>query len=1185
MKNKSKQLSNPFSTGSGGPHFEAHVQASYLTLMLSGGYAPVLPCWPITKIKLQGKIDGYDTDDLIVFVENPENKEIRKLLGQVKHTIQITQKDQIFSDVIQAAWNDFNKNNLFTRNKDVLALITGPINRTDFDNVQWLLNLSRNTLDVNEFNKYVNQANFSPSKSDEKLEVFRHHLKIANNNIGVSDEILYIFLKHFFLLGYDLGKEEGVVLSLLHSHISQFKKENPQQIWGRIVDFIQTRNQIAGTITPENVPEDIKNTFKQPIYEYIPQELIIQKSETIKTDWNQHQNATDLALMNMIGAWCDFNKKDIETINSIVKKDSSQWIPIIREILQIPDSNITLFNGLWEIKERKALWFELGQRIFDEDIEEFKKLAINVLAEINPSLEHSSEVRYLMIFQDKTLQFSPILRKGIAEGLAMLGNFSKELKNCSRGKPELIALLVIRELFKDSDWKLWGSLNDLLPILAEACPNEFLTAVENTLHLTPCPFDDLFSQESNGIGGNNYMTGLYWALETLAWDEDLLVRVCIIFGKLASIDPGGNYSNRPANSLSTILLPWMPQTIATIEKRKVAIETLYKEQPEIAWNLIIKLLPNQNQMTMGTHKPAWRNTIPSDWEKGVTNEEYWNQILSYAEIAVSIANKDISKLCVLIDNLVDLPQPSFDKLLEILSEERMTNLAEEKRLKIWQCLVKLTSKHRKYHDAKWALNTEVLSSIEAVSEGLAPKNPLNLYQLLFSDRDSELYEEIGNWEEQRKKLNERRQKAITEILMQDSGLESVIIFAEFVDSPNLVGNSLGMLATSEFDNVLLPKYLNSDNPKHFQFIAGYIWSHHYKDGWNWADDINKSNWDSLQISNFLKCFPFKKETWERVSNWLGNNEIDYWLKINPNPYQAENDLEFAIDKFLYYEKPHLAISCINALFHRKQELDKNKIAKALLMVISLQPNIPNIDYYTTIELIKVLQDDPDFDQDQLFKIEWAYLRLLDHHHGASPKLLENRLATDPDFFCEVIRFIYRSKKEDSTITSHSEESKNIALNAWRLLHDWQIPPGTQKDGSFNDSQFSDWLKQVENKCCESGHWEVAQTNIGEVLIYTPADQNGLWINKTVAEALNSDDAKEMRNGLRMGYFNSRGAHTVDPTGSPERELAKDYRQKAEDVEREGFYRLAITLKELADNYDQDAERIIEEHKRENGLIE
>jgi hypothetical protein len=52
--------------------------------------------------KLQGAVDGYATDDLIVFVENPANKnERRQLLGQVKNSITITTKNLIvFSCIV-----------------------------------------------------------------------------------------------------------------------------------------------------------------------------------------------------------------------------------------------------------------------------------------------------------------------------------------------------------------------------------------------------------------------------------------------------------------------------------------------------------------------------------------------------------------------------------------------------------------------------------------------------------------------------------------------------------------------------------------------------------------------------------------------------------------------------------------------------------------------------------------------------------------------------------------------------------------------------------------------------------------------------------------------------------------------------------------------------------------------------
>ncbi|HFQ92866.1 MAG TPA: hypothetical protein ENK32_02570, partial [Anaerolineae bacterium] len=213
-----KNLSNPFSTGGGGAHFEAHVQASFVTLMLTGGYAPCLPCWSIVEIKLQGKIDGFDTDDLVVFVENPNTKERRKLLGQVKHSITVTKGNVLFGEVIQAAWNDFNNPKIFVKGKDAIVLITGPLNATDTRNVPWLLNQARHTKNDEEFFRNVRQANFSPPKAAEKLKVIQHHLNKANGGKEVPDDDLYDFLNHFHLQSYDLGNEFGVVLSLLHSH-------------------------------------------------------------------------------------------------------------------------------------------------------------------------------------------------------------------------------------------------------------------------------------------------------------------------------------------------------------------------------------------------------------------------------------------------------------------------------------------------------------------------------------------------------------------------------------------------------------------------------------------------------------------------------------------------------------------------------------------------------------------------------------------------------------------------------------------------------------------------------------------------------------------------------------------------------------------------------------------------------
>ncbi|HNJ41769.1 MAG TPA: hypothetical protein PKZ53_14840, partial [Acidobacteriota bacterium] len=694
-------------------------------LMLTGGYVPCLPCWPIKEIKLQGKIDGFDTDDLIVFVEKNNSGERRKLLGQVKHTIGITQGNRIFSEVIQAAWSDFTNQQLFQKGRDAIALLTGPLNATDSHNVQWLLNHAKHTKSVDEFFRNVAQAKFSPPQSGEKLKVFQHHLKAANKNIDVSPDELYAFLNHFHWLGYDLGCETGVVLSLLHSHISQFNQQYPEWAWSRVVDIVQTWNQDAGTIIREKLPEDLRNAFKQPVIVPIPKELVTAQLEIVKRDWNQSRYATDLALTNLAGAWDEKNQADVVILSQLLREEYSAWVPTARDILHLPDSPFSLKNGLWKITDRVDLWEAVGSRIFDQTLDTFKTIVVAVLTEPNPAFDLPPDERFAASIHGKILAHSPALRQGLSEGLALLGCKPNLLVNCSIRKAETTAITTIREIFTDANWVLWASLDKLLPTLAEAAPDEFLKAVENALRLTPCPFDELFAQESAGITGTNYLSGLLWALEGLAWDEKHFVRVCIILGELANHDPGGKWANRPENSLTNILLPWLPQTLAPFEKRKVAVQTLCKEWPRIGWKLVIQLLPSDHQVSMGSHKPSWRNPIPDNWEKGVTKGEYWQQVSYYAEFAILLAGQNPVRLAELIDHFANLPKPAFDKLIKVLSSDAIGNLPEDQRLVLWGHLTRFSSRHRKYSDTKWALGDELLSPIEAVAVKIAPSNPVN----------------------------------------------------------------------------------------------------------------------------------------------------------------------------------------------------------------------------------------------------------------------------------------------------------------------------------------------------------------------------------------------------------------------------------------------------------------------------
>ncbi len=907
----------------------------------------------------------------------------------------------------------------------------------------------------------------------------------------------------------------------------------------------------------------------------MPEEFKVAQEQP-KTDWTHHPDATHLALAILIGAWQDNSQSDREAITQFLGIRYDEWLTKARELLHCPDSPLSINNGTWKVVNRAELFSLLGSRILDQNLDTFRLLAVSVLKEPDPAFELPAEERYAANIHGKVLKCSHVLRNGIAEGLAILGSQPESGTNCSQRKAEATCILVIRALLMDADWVLWGSLSNLLPTLAEAAPGEFLNAVENALRLTPCPFDTLFSQEGSGITGNNYLTGLLWALEGLAWDEQYLVHACVILAELASHDPGGRWTNRPSNSLKTILLPWLPQTLAPVEKRKVAVRTILNEWPDIAWNLIIQLLPNQFQTSTGSYKSRWRKTIPKDWEN-VTHQEYWQQISFYAELAVATAGQDAVQLSTLIDHFDSLPEPAVEQLLQVLSSQSIAALPEEQRRLIWNHLTKFTNKYRRFSDAKGVLPDELITRIEQVAKKLAPLNPFHLYQHLFTDHDADLYEKGENWEERRNKLETKRETAITTIFQQQ-GAERVIQFAESVSLPGQAGYTLGALHDSIIEKNLLPRFLDAAENNRMALVSGFIRRRHHLKGWEWCDAIDKSDWTPEQTAQFLAYLPFTKEAWVRAPEWLQIHEKEYWIRTHANVWTAEGDYSFAIEKLLAHGRPHAAINCLYRMCYDKQPIDTNQCVRALLTAPSSSEPGYAMDGYHIVELIKFLQAEPSVNQDDLFRVEWAYVPLLDRHRDAAPKLLESRLANDPAFFCEVIRLIYRSKKENQPSREHTEESKAIATNAWRLLHEWKTPPGTQKDGTFSAAHFTAWLQKVKEVCVESGHLEVALGSIGEVLTHAPPDPGGLWIHHAVAAALNDRETDDMRNGFRTGIYNSRGTYWVDPSGKPEMALAEQFRHKAEEIENAGFQRFAVTLKSLASSFEREAEQVIREHQ-------
>ena len=318
MSKKSKQLSNPFSTGGGGHNFENSVQAAFVVLMLTGGIVPCLEPLPIKQIKLQGKYEGYDTDDLIVFAESQNGAKKAKLLAQIKHSISITGNDKIFGEVIQSAWSDFQNAKIFNPETDVFAVITGPLSAHDSDNARVALERARRSSTAQEFFGKLNLAKFTSDAQRNKIEAIRLQLKEANKGVDVGDEQLWQFLKCFHLLGFDLDVASGMTLALLNSHISQFKCGDVAGIWAKIAKEVASCNQNAGTITLETISKDIKAAFAEHApASHMPAEFLQLAEPAESVDFSEGDIPNTLAVASLIGSWSEKSEGDLAVIKKL----------------------------------------------------------------------------------------------------------------------------------------------------------------------------------------------------------------------------------------------------------------------------------------------------------------------------------------------------------------------------------------------------------------------------------------------------------------------------------------------------------------------------------------------------------------------------------------------------------------------------------------------------------------------------------------------------------------------------------------------------------------------------------------------------------------------------------------------------------------------------------------------------
>jgi hypothetical protein len=887
----------------------------------------------------------------------------------------------------------------------------------------------------------------------------------------------------------------------------------------------------------------------------------------------------------LAGGWNDTNEKDRDAITKLAQGSYEKVNDAVVRWANESDPPVRRVGDTWLVAAREDSWALMARYLTRQDLENFEKITFEVLGQVDPSFELSPNERWTAALLVKDVSHSGLLSEGLAETLAIMAARSEVTDWADSISGQDRANRIVRELLRraNENWHLWASIAYHLPLLAEAAPSVFLEAVDAGLSGDKPVLVNMFSERDNLLTSSSSHTGLLWALERMAWHPDYLGHAALLLAKLTRLDPGGKLGNRPDRSLREVFLCWHPQTMATLDQRLHVIDSIRAREPKIAWRFLYSLLPESHSVGHPTPSPRWREWVPES-KPSPTYSEIWRAASEIVTRLLADVGSDGNKWSELIARFSDLPGDEQNAIVERLLKLDVAQFSPDDRLRVWNTLRETISRHREYQRADWSMPIEQSDKLEKIYERFTPEDIVAQNAWLFSHKAALIkpipYDErefSGYHDAKRELIKEVRFEAIKAIF-NTGGLELVLNATKSVDEPGEFGLIFGTteLVTAEENNVLR-QHLGSAEPSIAFFLRGFVVGRFHMKGWHWATDKllpeNTTGWSSEQRADFLSCLPFSGQTWDMVDAFGEETTGHYWKRVNVG-YPEIADAERAVKRLLEYRRSQATVEFLGFLTRKKELVVPASLIAEVLMQLLSESSDARINWnhlgYDVQQLIGLLENSNEIEETQIATLEWAYMPILENY-GRGPRLLHRELSRNPEFFVEVVSYIYRAEDEEHQETT--EDSRTRAELSYKLLDSWRRCPGVSDDGTFDIASFRNWVVRAREKLHEHKRAVIGDQTIGHALAFAPFGSDGAYPHEAVRELIEELASPQIERGIEVQIFNNRGVVTraIAEGGGQERQIAQRYMDYSKKVG--GLYpRTSAMLRRIAEDYGSHAQR-------------
>ena len=887
----------------------------------------------------------------------------------------------------------------------------------------------------------------------------------------------------------------------------------------------------------------------------------------------------------LLGAWRSENEVDRTVVEKLVGVKYPTALAKAESLQQGSDFPfLDHIDDEWFVVAREDAWTLVSPAVDADDIRALRTTAVDVLSTADPTLEIDPEDRWMAGLRGTRPPHSAPLRRGLAETIALMGG-SDQLAAGASSRLVDYARATAREIFDranaDHTYALWSSLTDVLQLLAEGAPSEFLSAMRKGLKgATPLHAKMFRDSKSDAgfFGPSSPHTEFLWALESLAWSPDHIDEVVQVLIALDALDPGGRLANRPRASLLGILSVWNPQTSASLEDRLRSIR-LVAGRARFGFEILLDLIPDSHPVQMQHSTPRfkdWKPPAPLTWpDVRATIQEVASIILQEFELTAAHATALVARL--------DRFDAQFRAGFAAKAAKALGGWDADQRDAVFEALREFVSHHQEHSSASWALAPDELRTIVELRDLCEPDEPSRKYRWLFKQSWVTLgdFPRANDYRAFEAELLRRRRAAIQELMAAD-GLEGVLNFAASVDAW-VVGSSLEATGADVRDAVIVHA-LSGGPPA--AVAAGFLAAHLRGPRSPDLDELLAQH-SNPQLQAFILRYVADPRIAIEALLQLSESVAEvYWKSFSYFGLGTDFGLaEVAGWHLVVAGRPAAALK-LNLLYMRDEPTD---LTRAQLFVAALEAILhgaavedretSDLDVHDMERVFGVLaQHREELGPQRVLALEWQLMpiSLIDEVSLS----LHTELKTNPGFFVELVVAGFRSASEVEAVErsteeesrDHTERRRSTAARAWEVLKSCKEVPGVSTNGDLEIEVLRDWIIEARRGLATADRSEIGDIQIGELLSRAPRNADGSPIPSRLRDLLEDLASDEIMRGISLGIFNSRGLTSRDPEdgGSQELVIAETYQRYADAARPWPLTRKLFI--ELAESYRHDARR-------------